>query len=393
MERYILYLLSLGHLVTDVNQGLLPIFLSLYKEQYGLTYLATGFIVSLATISSSVIQPLFGYLSDRYQLRWLLPAGCLLAGLGMAAAGMAPTYSMLITAVFISGLGVASYHPEASKSAHYVSGPLRASSMAIFSVGGNLGFGLGPIVASFILGHGGLKASWLLLIPTTLTVILLARALPAIGRAMAERRLTTAAAAGPGSLNDRRSSQRAIILLVLVVIMRSWLQNGLTYYIPFYYLNYLHGDAAFASTMLSIFLVAGAVGTLVGSRLADYLGAKKMIIISMLVLIPLVIAFPYIQGLWVGLLLAVSGFALVSTFAPAIVLAQAIMPQHVGMASGLIIGFAIGVGGLGVFLLGGIADAMGVPFVIQLMAIIPAIAAAFALPLPDLRQQVAPGRH
>lgn len=167
---------------------------------------------------------------------------------------------------------------------------------------------------------------------------------------------------------------------------------GLTYYIPFYYQHYLHGEASFASIMLSIFLIAGAIGTLVGGRLADYWGAKKMIIASMLLLIPLVLAFPYVSGLWVVILLALSGFAVVSTFAPAIVLAQTILPRNIGMASGLMMGFAIGTGGLGLLLLGGIADARGVPFVIQLLAVIPALAATLALFLPDLRQQQAGAR-
>ncbi|WP_406676333.1 MFS transporter [Moorella sp. ACPs] len=385
MQKRILYLLSLGHLVTDINQGLLPIFLSVYKEQAGLTFTAVSVVAALSTISSSVIQPLFGYLSDRYQLRWLLPVGCLLAGLGMAAFGLVPNYYLLTAIVFISGLGVAAYHPEASKSAHYISGPMQASSMAVFSVGGNLGFGLGPIIASLILGHGGLKSSWLVILPTVLTVALLAHTMPAIGRAMVAGQRVAAAAQKEEKYS--RASLAAITLLVLVVILRSWLHTGLTYYIPFYYQHYLHGDAAFASTMLSIFLISGAVGTLVGGRIADYWGAKKMIIASMLVLIPLVLAFPYVKGSWVAILLALSGFCVVSTFAPAIVLAQSLLPRHIGVASGLMMGFAIGTGGLGLLLLGGIADARGVPFVIHLLAIIPALAAALAFPLPDFRRQ------
>jgi len=253
----------------------------------------------------------------------------------MAAFGYVPSYYLLIAVVFISGLGVAAYHPEASKSAHYISGPLQASSMAIFSVGGNLGFGLGPLIASFILSYGGLKSSWLLLFPTALTVLFLIHSLPIIGRAMAAGQGSATTTADVSRQQYDRTSRTAIIPLVVVVILRSWLHTGLIFYIPFYYQHYLHGDAAFASTLLSIFLIAGAVGTLVGGRLADYWGAKKMIIASMLVLIPLVLAFPYVQSLWVAVLLALSGFAVVSTFAPAIVLAQSILSRHIGMTSGL----------------------------------------------------------
>lgn len=390
MKKRILYLLSLGHLVTDVNQGLLPIFLAAYKEQFGLTYVVASIIPALSNISSSVIQPVFGYLSDKYQLRWLLPAGCLLAGLGMGAFGLIPNYYILIALVFISGLGVAAYHPEASKSAHYVSGPMQASSMAIFSVGGNLGFGLGPLFASFILNHGGLRSSWLVVLPTLITVALLIQTMPVIGRAADSGRRMAASAAEPAV--DGRTSATAVILLVLIVILRSWLHTALTYYIPFYYQQYLHGDATMGSTMLSIFLIAGAVGTLVGGRIADNWGAKRTILASMLILIPLVLAFPFVKGAWVAVLLALSGFCVISTFAPAVVMAQSLMPKHVGMASGLMMGFAIGTGGLGLLLLGGIADAYGVLTVIRLLAVLPALAVLLALPLPDFRRQSIPAR-
>jgi len=384
MQKRILYILSLGHLVTDINQGVLPIFLAVYKEQFGLSYMIASLIVALSNLSSSVIQPLFGHWSDRRQIRWLLPGGCLLAGLGMAAIGLVPNYFFLLVVVFISGLGVAAFHPEAAKSAHYISGPLQASSMAIFSVGGNLGFGLGPIIASLIITIGGLRASWLLLVPTVITVLFLAQTLPAIGRAVNIPR-RAAVTESPLAKTSHRPAV-ALTILILVVVMRSWLHMGLVTYISFYYINYLKFNEAFASAMLTVFLVAGAMGTLAGGKIADYWGTKKIITASLLLLGPLVFLFPSTQGLWSALLLAIIGFVLVSSFAPAVVMAQALMPQHVGMASGLMMGFAMGAGGLGVFLLGGIADARGILFVFQLLAIIPALAAGLALLLPDLRQ-------
>ncbi|MDK2820076.1 MAG: transporter, family, fosmidomycin resistance protein [Clostridia bacterium] len=389
MQKLILYLLSFGHAVTDVNQGVLPILLPFFQDKFGLSYFLTSAIVTLSNISSSIIQPLFGYWSDKRQIRWLLPSGCLLAGLGMAAAGYATNYYLLLAAVFISGVGVASYHPEASKSAHFVSGPMQASSMSIFSVGGNIGIGLGPIFANFILNHGGLKSTWMLFVPTAATVILLIKILPWLDRAITTKSHSKKKHNNDNKTQNIKSPLAAISLLILVVAMRSWLQNGLTVYIPMYYMDYLHGDETFASTMLSIFLVSGAIGTLIGGRLADYWGAKKMIIATMILITPLVLIFPYVQGALIVPLLALSGFLLVSTFAPAVVLAQSYMPEHVGMASGLSLGFAIGFGGLGLMLLGSIADAHGVPFVLRLIAVIPAITAGLAFFLPNQQQEVA----
>ncbi|MDN5346909.1 MAG: transporter, family, fosmidomycin resistance protein [Clostridia bacterium] len=385
MQKRILALLSFGHMVTDINQGLLPIFLTILKEQMGLSYMAVGVVVMASNISSSVIQPLFGYWSDRTSNRWLLPAGVFLAGAGMALAGLAPNFWSLLLAVLISGLGIASYHPEASKTAHFASGRLQASSMAIFSVGGNLGFGLGPLIAGAILSYGGLKASPLLILPAALTALLLWLSLPAIARVIAARE------AAEYTLTRQKEVKAnahlgGLVLLITIVILRSWLHAGLTNYIPLYYVNYLHGDPTFASTLLSIFLISGALGTLLGGRAADYWGPKKMILLSMAVMIPLVLIFPRAQGAWVVAVIAISGFFLISTFATTIVMAQALLPQYVGMASGLMIGFAIGTGGVGVTFLGAIADRWGVPFTLSLMAAIPVLALILALFLPDLRR-------
>ena len=143
--------LSSGHLVTDLAQGSLPAFLPFLVDEFGLSYTMAAALVLAGTFASSIIQPLFGLWSDARGALWLLPAGVAIAGVGMGAAALAPSYPLVVLAVVVSGLGVAAYHPEGSKFASYVSGGRRASGMAFFSVGGNIGFALGPLVASFVI--------------------------------------------------------------------------------------------------------------------------------------------------------------------------------------------------------------------------------------------------
>lgn len=392
-KKRFLYLLSLGHLLTDLNPGLLPIFLSVYKEQFSLSYTAASLVALISNLSSSVIQPLFGFWSDRHGSRFMLPAGCFLATLGMALAGWAPNYLTLVLAVFLSGLGVASYHPEASKTAHYLSEEQQASSMAIFSVGGNLGFGLGPLVAAFLLAHGGTRSSPFLLFPAGLLSLYLWYSLPLLKR-MLTNMPSSSTPLSPRYKEENRGlrsgNTKPLILLLAIVILRSWLHAGMTFYIPFYFTNYLGGDPSFSSRLLGIFLVAGALGTLVGGYLADRWGARRLILLSMTLMIPLVLSLPYVRPPWLYFLIGISGFILISSFAPSIVLAQNLLPGHVGIASGLMIGFAVGTGGLGLTILGGIADTIGVPQTLSLMSLLPILALGLGLFLPDVRHRVLP---
>ncbi|HSJ94674.1 MAG TPA: MFS transporter, partial [Gaiellaceae bacterium] len=167
--------LSGGHLATDLAQGALPALLPFLVLELDLSYTMAAALVLAGTFASSIVQPAFGVWSDARGALWLLPAGVAIAGLGMAAASVAPSYPLVVAAVLVSGLGVAAYHPEGSKFASYVSGRRRASGMAFFSVGGNIGFALGPLVASFaIITLGlGLEGGLILAVPGLIAAALL----------------------------------------------------------------------------------------------------------------------------------------------------------------------------------------------------------------------------
>lgn len=397
MRFPILLLLSIGHLVVDLNQGGLPFFLPFFKEAFSLSYTAAGTITLASNLSSSIIQPLFGLLSDRRNLRWLLPAGCLLGGVGIGLSGLSPSYGFLLLLAVLSGLGVAAYHPEASKVAHWASGPNRATSMAVFSVGGNLGFGLGPLFAGYLYARAGLAGSVGFILPAAVMFLVLWLVTSKAKPAGTEEHRKTRPAVG----SDKDASPAAaarpdlppapppygyvpVVLLLGIVILRSWVHAGLTTYIPFYYVTYLGGDPAHASRLQTVFLVSGAVGTLVGSPLADRWGLKNLILLSMAAQVPLVYLFPHAQGFWLYAILAASGFLIISTFATTVVLGQELLPRSIGLASGLMMGFGIGTGGLGVILMGAVADTWGVPVALSLLSILPALAMSLAFWLPQL---------
>ncbi len=377
MNLKILFLLSLAHLVTDINQGAVPALLPFMKEALGLSYTAAGMVLLASNLTSSVIQPLFGYFSDRRPKAWLIPIGVLVAGLGVGLSGFSPNYGVLLLLVILGGLGVAAFHPEGFKTAHFFIGQKKASGMSIFAVGGNLGFALGPFTLAYLVTHFSLTGTLAYFFPGLIMAGFLIFLQPTL------RYSTPSDQKATPSINRRsNTSYRKLVILILVVTMRSWMQMGLVTFIPFYYINHLKGDPLLAGKMVTTFLISGTIGTLVGARLADRWGHKNFLTLTMFLMIPLLILFLKIQGWGTFVILALSGFVLIASFSVTVVMAQDLLPGKLGMASGLMVGFAIGTGGLGVTLLGLVADFWGVPAALQTLAAIPPIGFLLCLLLP-----------
>jgi FSR family fosmidomycin resistance protein-like MFS transporter len=367
----VLIILSLGHMVTDIYQGALPATLPFLKDKLGLTYTMTGVILMVANFTSSILQPLFGFYSDKKDKAALLPVGILAAGVGYALLALPSDYYLVLFLVVISGLGVAAYHPEGYKTAHFFTGERSVTGMSVFSVGGNLGLAIGPPMAIYVTQYLGFDALPVVIIPSLLcTALILTQK-----RTIAIPRLEHTAKQAEGTKTSM-SSYVSLFLVVAIVIMRSWTQMGLLSYIPFYYINYLKGDPVFAGNLVFVFLACGAAGTLIGAPFADRWGHRFFIRLTMFlatVNLPLMFV-PYIANSYLlFFVLGLEGMLLISTFSVTIVMAQRLLPNRLGVASGLMVGFAIGTGGIGVTLLGIVADNFGVPVALESIMVLPFI--------------------
>lgn len=370
-------LLALGHFVVDLNQGSLPALLPFLKAAHQLSYAAVATIVLAANVASSLVQPLFGYFADQTARRWMLPASVLLTGGGLALMGLAPGYGALVALVLLMGFGVAAYHPEGYKTATSVAGERKATALSWFSLGGNIGVALGPPVITALVTAVGLAGSLGLLVPTLIVSALLLAVLPAFAESAAPRAAAAAAARGvnmPG----------AMALLVLVVTIRSWATLGFTTFVPFYYIDVLGADPRLVGPLLFVFLGAGAAGTVVAGPLADRWGPRAFTQWVLLAAVPFGALFLVTKGVLAFVLLGLFGALLTSSFTVSVVLGQAYLPRNAGMASGLIVGFAIGAGGVGVTVLGWIADRYGLPTALWITAFTPlaAFVASRCLPAP-----------
>jgi FSR family fosmidomycin resistance protein-like MFS transporter len=362
----ILILLSSGHLVTDIYQGALPAILPFLKEHLSLSYTMTGVILLAANFTSSLIQPLFGYFSDIREKPFLLPAGCLCAGIGFSLLSLPSSYALVLVLVVISGLGIASFHPEGYKTAANFTGEKPVTGMAVFSVGGNLGLALGPIIAVYIIKYLGFSSLPAIVIPSLLFTLVILLYWKKITTGQAVRKVVKEA-----SYEISRGTYVSVFLLIGIVMMRSWIQMGLMSYIPFYYINHLKGDPLYASSLVSVFLLGGVAGTLGGAPVADSLGHKRYLTLSMF-LAALVLPLIFVtKGLLLFVVLGLLGMIVISTFTVTVVMAQHLLPHNLGIASGLMVGFAIGAGGICVTLLGVVADHFGVPFALRSIAVLP----------------------
>src|SRR5579875_151093 len=356
-------LLAASHAVDDIYQGAVPALLPFFVAGRHYSYAAATGLTFAATALSSVIQPVFGALTDRRDLRWLVPAGLTVAGAGIGLSGLAGSYLLTWLAIALSGIGVAAFHPEAARAARAASGDSQQA-MSVFSVGGNIGFAIGPLFVTAVLA---------LLTGLAVYLALARRARPGTpGRSAGQR-----AAA--------RDDWHGFTLLTSAVIVRSVLFFGLSSLLALYVGTGLHGGRQAGEAALTTMLMAGAVGTVTGGRLADRFGRLAVMRVSFAVsalgLLAIVVA-----GLpWVFAAVAVTGFALFQSFSLTVTLGQDYLPTRIGTSSGVTLGLAISVGGLVAPALGARADATSLHLAVTVLLALPPAALALALRLREPR--------
>lgn len=373
MNLKIILILSISHFTIDLTGAALPAMMPFVKNLLQLSYTGVGAVIMAFNITSSIIQPCFGYVSDKIEIKWLLPISTLLTYIGFSFIGITPSFIILLILVIVLGLGVASYHPESMKVIHYFTGSKKATGMSFFQVGGNLGLAVGPLLITYAIKFAGLSGSLLFLLPGLSVLGLLIYFSKELS--IPVKRENDREERGKVELNSLslRNRWRSMSFLILAVAIRSWAHIGLMTFVPFYYINVLKGDAFTGGRLVFVFLMGGVAGTMIGAMIADRIGHKNYFSISMLLSTPLLFIFLYMKGIWVPLLLFLSGFILISSFTVTIVMGQFILKDRLGMASGLMMGFVIGVGGLGAGALGLIADVWGLPVVMKLISIMPAV--------------------
>ncbi len=357
--------LALGHFVIDLYPAFLPALLPLLMEKFQISFTSASLLATVQSLASSFTQPLFGLFFDKLGGRKMIIPGLLVAGISLSLIGLAPHYSYLMILLIAGGLGVSSYHPEAAALTTSLSGQRKTFGISIFMLGGNLGYSLGPFFVLMIVIELGLKWSFL-------------TSLPALAMAWLLYRNALLAVKSPpvssiSSVQTKSFSNRPIlgfVVLLSIVVLRVTTASSLLTFLPL--IQKLRGFSLIvAGSSNTVFMACGAMGGLVGGYLADRVERKSVILVSFFLAILTLSAFLWLKGPVSFLILALLGFLLFVSEPSCIVLAQEMVPHQARTASGLIMGMAWGLGGVGVLGTGVLADLFGIEWALRFLLILP----------------------
>jgi MFS transporter, FSR family, fosmidomycin resistance protein len=373
--------LSFSHFLNDMMQSLVPALYPMWKGEYGLSFAQIGLISLVTQVTSSLLQPAVGLFSDHRPQPYSLAAGMGATLIGLLLLASAGSYSVLISAAALVGVGSAVFHPEASRVARLASGGRHGLAQSLFQVGGNIGSSLGPILAAFIVVPRGQSSMAALLAMTVL-----------FGVGNWYRREH----AGPARTGARRSTERShlprrkvawsVAILLALVFSKSFYTASLNSFYTFYLISRFQVSVETAQIYLFAFLAAVAAGTLIGGPVGDRIGRKRVLWISIVGVLPFALMLPYVGLFWTGILTVVIGLVLASASSAIIVYALELVPGKVGTVAGLFFGLSFGMAGIGAVALGRLADTTSIDFVYQICAFLPLLGLLTVL-LPDLGRE------
>lgn len=378
-DRRYSYLMMIAHLCDDLNQGALVAVIPFLVLHNGYSYAEVTALLLASNAASAIIQPLFGWLGDKKPRPWLMAAGIFLAGIGMAGVGVLPNYPLIMASAMLSGIGVAMFHPEGGRLGNLTAGEQKGKGMSIFAVGGKLGFTFGPLVATAAITLWGLPGTLIFIIPSTLCAAIL---------------LSQNKALLSYSNPDKQSSDDSLYqdnwvgfgFVMGAISCRSIMYYAFLSFIPLFLVYNLGQEEAFASSVISLFALVCAVGTIASGWAGQLLGAKKLIIVSYACVAIEVVIFAFNGSLIVALILiALLALTCDISYPSAVAMGQSFVPHHLGMASGLSFGVMVCIGGLMTPVFGLIGDYFGLQVVMLCVTAIALLGIIIALFIPKNR--------
>ncbi len=363
------------HLLNDTLQAVIPAMFPVLEQEKGLTFTQLGIIAFALNMVASVLQPVVGYISDRKPMPYALPVGMLFSLVGIGGLAFAPDYWMIVVSVMLLGLGSAVFHPEGSRVSFMAAGSKRGLSQSIYQVGGNSGQALAPLIGAYILVPYGQKSAALFMIVAALGIFILMKISAWYKKQLEQERLSKRKRVLLSSIGNLTKKQVGIALSLLLVIIfaRSFYVTSITSFFIFHLMEKYSLQSGEGLLYIFLFLALGAVGTFFGGPMADKIGRKNVIVLSLALPIPFCIILPYVPLWAVVLLLMLIGFFIMLSFSVTVVYAQELVPSKIGTMAGLTVGLAFGMGAIGAVAIGILMDQLGVYPTMIIVSFLPII--------------------
>lgn len=370
----VLFAIGAGHFFNDSIQAVVPAMFPILEKTLSLNYAQIGWIAFVVNMTSSVMQPVFGYYADKRPTPFLLPLGMFMSMLGLIGFGLSPNFYVILFSVFFIGIGSAVFHPEGSRVAYMAAGDKRGLAQSIYQVGGNFGQSLAPVFTALIFVPFGQKGVLSFTFVAGIGIILLFFVSNWYKQQMMngfQRTKKKVIATSKAPIHSK--IKLAMALLVFIVFARSWYSAGISNFYQFYLIEDYHLSIKQAQIFVFIFMIAGVLGTFLGGPLADRFGKRNIILFSLVGAAPLTLILPYVPLYLVIPMFFLIGFIITSSFSVTVVYAQELLPQKIGMVSGLIVGFAFGMGAIGAVIYGNLADMFSIKFVMIFCSFLPLV--------------------
>ncbi len=371
-DRITIASLSGAHFVNDTYANFLGPLLPLVVGKLSLTIAQAGWLGAVLTVSSCFMQPVYGYLSDRYLVRFFAVFSPLITTVFMSFIGLAPNFTVLALLLVTAGIGIASFHPQGAALIASASRDRRGLGMSIFIGAGTLGFALAPIIAPYSVELFGLERSYFVMIPGVLASAVLYFLIPH------DPPRPAVSHSQVGLLKLLLPVWRPLLNLYLLVVIRSMVQIGFVHFLPLYFFQQ-GNDLITSGRLASLFTLFGAMGGFTGGLLSDRVGGRRVIVLSMLLAPPFLAGFFLTGGAVSAACLAAGAALLLSTLPVNVVMAQKLLPQRTSIVSSLMMGFAWGMAGLAIPVVGALADRIGLGS--ALLTVVGLVAFGFVLSL------------
>ena len=379
----IILAVSFCHMLNDIMQSLLAAIYPLLKTNFQLDYWQIGMLTLAFQVTASLLQPLVGIYTDKRPLPFSLTVGMGSSMIGLLVLAFAPTYALLVIGACFIGIGSSIFHPEASRVARLASGGRYGLAQSLFQVGGNFGQSLGPLLAAFIVVPFGQGSVGWFSAGALLGMIVLWKVGVWYGNHI--RDVVRRAVASTVIPLPRRSVVVALVVLALLTFSKNIYMASISSYYTFYVIERFGVGVQMSQYLLFVFLGAAALGTILGGPIGDRFGAKFVIWLSILGVLPFTLVLPYANFEWTIILSFIIGLMMASAFPAIVVFAQELLPGRVGMVAGIFFGFAFGMGGIAAAVLGVVADHSGIEYVYWICSFLPLLGLLTVF-LPSTRQ-------